>query len=157
MLGIHGKDRGAAARGLAHDHEAGGHQGLLVRQGDGFPGTDGGERGPEPAETDHGSDDDVHRSVRHQVTGGIDAAVHLYAGSGKAFPYLRVFVRIADNGVLHTEFPGLLRQESGVAACREHLHLKTVRMLPDDVQGLCADGSGGSEYGDSSFFHGIRN
>jgi hypothetical protein len=51
----------------------------------------------------------------------------------------------------HVEFDGLRNQQADAAAGGDEDDLKQVAVLPDDVQRLGADGSGGSEYGDFSF------
>ena len=79
--------------------------------------------------------------------------MHLRGGSGEGIAHLRIFGFIADDGVRNGEFAGLSDQEFRVAARRDDLHFETVRMLPDHVQRLAADGSRRPEDGDSLALH----
>ena len=58
---------------------------------------------------------------------------------------------VADDHGGGIELPGLLDEQAAVAVGREELHFEQVGMLADDVEGLGADGSGGSQDGDPSF------
>ena len=157
MLGVHRQDLHPVPAGFRHDDGTGGDERLLVRKGDVFPGPDGGKRGPEPAETHHRGDDDVHLLPRYQVTGGVDAGVYGRGLSDQGFLHGVIFRHVADNRVRNGKLVRLFRQEGGVAACGDDFHLEPIRVLPDHVQRLAADGSRRSEDGDLLSLHRVRS
>ena len=107
MLRIYRIYAGAAT--VPHHQRAGGHQGFLVGQGQGFPGTDSRERRFKPAEAHHGSHHHIHFRRLHQFTGGVYAQMHLHARQ-RGF-HLRKFVRIANDHMRHMELQRLLHQQ----------------------------------------------
>ena len=157
MLGVHRKDLHAVLAGLRHDDGSRGDERLFIGKGDVFTGPDGGQRGPEPAEAHHRGDDDVHALSCHQVAGGIDAGVHFRGVPDEGVPHRIVFRHVTDDRVRNGKLVGLFRKERGVASRRDDFHLEPVRMLPDHVQRLAADGSRRPEDGDLLSLHRVRS
>ena len=140
MFRIYRIDGSIAAGGLPHHQRTGSHQGFLVGQGDGFAGTDGSQRGFEPAETYHSSYHHLHLGSLDQLTGGINAQTDIYAREGLL--HLLELVRIADYHMWYVEGASLLNQKISAAVGRNHKHAEAVRVLSHHVQRLRANGTG---------------
>jgi len=151
VFGVDGQDDAAVfARGL-RDDGAGGDEGFFVGEGDDFAGLEGGEGGPEAAEADHRADDDVDAVHSDEVAEAVDACPDFDAVGLEGFVDGFVAGFVADDDVGRVKLDGLPDQQVGAAAGGEEDDLEQVAVLPDDVQRLGADGSGGSEDGYLSF------
>ena len=138
------------ARGL-FDDGPGCDEGFFVGEGDDLAGLEGGEGGPEAAEADHGADDDVYVVHADQVAEAIHASPDFDAVGLEGLVDLCVAGFVADDDVGRVKFDGLLDEQVRAAAGGEEDDFEEVAVLPDDVQRLGADGSGGSEDGYLSF------
>ncbi len=98
-------------------------EGLFVREREGAPGL---ERGERRAETDRSGD-----AVQHDV--GVDGANEPFGVVG------------TEGGVCDTELARLLVEQIGVPAGRETDDGEPVTVRPDDVEGLRSDGAGRAE------------
>ena len=153
MLGIYREDGGVAGPGPLHHQGSGSYQGLLVGQGDDLARLDGRQGGAQAAESNHGSNDDIHPVGCGQAASRVDAAEYLAVRIGQGVADLGIFVGIADDDVVDVKLARLFDQQVTAVVGGNEFHVETVRMLPDHIQGLAADGPGGTEDGNVSFSH----
>ncbi len=136
VLAVDGAELGAVASGLGGDELAGDDQDLLVGQGHGPAGAQGGECRRQAGGAYGGDHDQVRVRVGghlfHSGPGGGDAAAQV----------LRLAVTADQAG---TELARLLLQEGDVGAGGEADDGEAAGEGADDVQGLTADGAGGAQ------------
>ena len=129
------------------------NQSLLVGQRDGLACLDCSYCGRKTAETHHRGEHNVYVVSCHKVADRLHTREYLYIMGLQRVSHFAVLVLVADDDSVCVKFNGLLYEQiSAVVGCQQ-LDLEQVAMLPDHVEGLSADGSGGSQYGNMSLFH----
>ncbi len=147
VLAIHRQDRDAVvARGL-HDEVAGHHQRLLVGQRDGFPGANGGQRGPQPHQAGCSGYDDIDIGMRGNGEQPVFTEQH--AGQRRARGTFRsgCVGEARDEG--RVKFLSLLREQFHIAARGQGHHLKVFREAAHDIERLLPNRAGAAEYCDT--------
>ena len=147
VLRVHRQYHGlVGAHGVGDDLPCG-HERFLVCQRHYLPCFQGGQSWPKAGEADHGAYHNIYIIAGHQRAKAVGAGENLDALGLQFCCKCGVFALVADYHRVGVELHGLPGQQLGIAPCREHHHLEHVGMLPYDIQGLGAYGTGGTEYG----------
>ena len=139
MLAVDGPD--LAGAGLAHDELAGRHQALLVGEGEDLARPERRQGRLEPS--------GPHDAVEHdRCLGGLGHLGRRHRTLDDPDVVGGVDLPLREPEEAHAELLGLGQERLPVRVGGESGHPEPVRMGPDDVEGLAADGAGGAEHRD---------
>ena len=152
MLGIHRQQRRAASPHTIHHQRTGRHQAFLVGErhhGAAF-------RGRQGRFKPTGADDRRHHPFR-RPRGGIDHRVgpgrDLDSGPGQRLLQRSIAVPIGDDRQPRLQTSRLIGEPFDVAVCRQRLDLEAIAIALDQIDGVGADRTGGTENCDASTRH----
>ena len=157
MLRVDRQDRRARTSSRGRDEFAGHDQRLLVGQRHGLARLQCGERRTKPGIADHRREHHVDRRHLHHVGDGIRAGPHFHRQVGKRLLERRVMLFVGNHDHLGPELACLLGEQGDVLSCHEGVDLEAIRVVPDDIERLCADRSGGAQQGNLSLMHVCQN
>lgn len=149
MFGIDGEDFDAAAAGFGDEEGTGDDEGFFVGQGEGFTGLNGGEDGREPGGADDGGEDDIDVVALDQFNGPGGSAEDFGAQAAGFLADDAVGRFVGDGDDFGFEMPDLFDEFFGLFVGAEGDDFVGSAEMLDDVQRVGADGTGGTEDGDS--------
>ena len=144
MLAVHRHDLRAIAVGGGHHQLPGADQGLLVGKGDALALPDGGQGGLQPHHAHDGGEDGVGLGQRGRRQQPLLPREDLRLRVRQADAELRRRLFVRQNGQVGMKLPHLPLHPLHAGVGRQGCHAQP--QLPDHVQGLAADGAGGTQY-----------
>ena len=146
VFAVNGKDVYVILCGKAAYQFASHDERLLVGKADGLAGTDGMDGRRKAGISHHRREHHVHGSSLNNLVQSLRSCIHLNVGhvSEQRLEVL-VIVLIGYNDSGRSELACLLGKHFVAVVCREAIHLIKVAMLFYNIQGLCADTTGGAK------------
>ena len=151
MLRVDRQDRRTAFARQRHHVCAGDDERLLVRQRQLLARFDRSDGGGEPRIAHQGVDDHLRVARRGDLRHGLLTREDLRVGVGEGVAQRFVEARVGDDDRRGVEGARLLGQPPPVAVSRQHDGFEAVGIFAYDVERLLADGSRGSQNGQSLF------